>query len=178
MRIVKLHSLLLILALLACSICIPATAHPFAARTTGAAAALDEGPFPNIRKAIAALELADTDLENAEDDFCGYKAAAINAVNTAISQLGLAIACKVGSPESEAQLGGTTSNLSDLRAQLVKVSYVGGNHPLIRKAIAACENAAVDLEDAAHDYCGHRIDALNADLAAIGELELALSCNP
>ncbi|HEY6332707.1 MAG TPA: hypothetical protein VI756_25510 [Blastocatellia bacterium] len=175
MRIVKLHSLLLIGALLACSIVIPATARPFAASTTGAAATVDEGPFPNIRKAIAALELADTDLENAEDDFCGYKAAAINAVNSAISELGLAIACKVGDSAAQAQVNQTTSNL---RAKLAAVSYAGGNHPLIRKAIAACENAAIDLENAAHDYCGHRLDALNADLAAIGELELALSCNP
>src|SRR5207302_2368166 len=51
-------------------------------------------------------------------------------------------------------------------------------HPLIRKAIAACENAAVDLEDASHDFCGHREAALDADEAAINQLLLALGCDP
>ena len=46
---------------------------------------------PEIRKAIAALERAKTDLQRANHDFGGHRAAALEACNNAIAQLKLAL---------------------------------------------------------------------------------------
>jgi len=46
---------------------------------------------PEIRKAIAALERAKTDLQRANHDFGGHRAAALEACNKAIEQLRLAL---------------------------------------------------------------------------------------
>ena len=50
------------------------------------------------------------------------------------------------------------------------------SHPLIKRAIGALQSAQKDLQDAAHDYCGHRVGALDATNAAIDQLQLALDC--
>jgi hypothetical protein len=46
---------------------------------------------PEIRKAIAALERAKTDLQRANHDFGGHRAEALEACNKAIEQLRLAL---------------------------------------------------------------------------------------
>lgn len=56
-------------------------------------------------------------------------------------------------------------------------SMAGGEaHPLIKRALNALQAARSDLQNAAHDYCGHRVEALEATNAAIGELQQALDC--
>jgi hypothetical protein len=47
-------------------------------------------------------------------------------------------------------------------------------HPAIRAAIKALEKAKVDLEHAAHDFGGHRVEALKAVDNAINQLHQAL----
>ena len=47
-------------------------------------------------------------------------------------------------------------------------------HPAIRNAIHALEKAMVDLQNADHDFGGHRESALKECDAAIAELKLAL----
>jgi hypothetical protein len=47
-------------------------------------------------------------------------------------------------------------------------------HPAIRNAIHALEKAKVDLQNADHDFGGHRESALKECDAAIAELKLAL----
>ncbi|HUK91651.1 MAG TPA: hypothetical protein VLZ81_14710 [Blastocatellia bacterium] len=49
-------------------------------------------------------------------------------------------------------------------------------HPLITRAINACENAKGALQDAAHDFCGHRVEALGAVDNALGLLHRAIEC--
>ncbi len=49
-----------------------------------------------------------------------------------------------------------------------------GHHPAIRAAIAALERAKADMQAAAHDFGGHRVDALAACDNAIAQLRLAL----
>jgi hypothetical protein len=49
-----------------------------------------------------------------------------------------------------------------------------GHHPAIRMAIAALERAKADMQAAAHDFGGHRVDAIAACDAAIAQLRLAL----
>ena len=48
-------------------------------------------------------------------------------------------------------------------------------HPKIRQAISALEAAKNDLQNAAHDYCGHRVEALEAVNQAIDQLNQALA---
>jgi hypothetical protein len=49
-----------------------------------------------------------------------------------------------------------------------------GRHPAIRMAINALERAKADMQAAAHDFGGHRVDAIAACDAAIVQLKLAL----
>src|SRR5215831_11808854 len=56
-------------------------------------------------------------------------------------------------------------------------SEAGGEaHPLIRRAVNALQAARTDLQNAAHDYCGHRVEALGATNAALEQLQQALAC--
>ena len=50
----------------------------------------------------------------------------------------------------------------------------GEHHPKIRHAIKALEAAKEDLEDASHDFGGHRAEALEAVNNAIKQLQEAL----
>jgi hypothetical protein len=47
-------------------------------------------------------------------------------------------------------------------------------HPEIREAIAALRRAKEHMEHAAHDFGGHRVEAIRATDAAIHQLEEAL----
>ncbi|MBZ5662316.1 MAG: hypothetical protein LAO08_18095 [Acidobacteriia bacterium] len=47
-------------------------------------------------------------------------------------------------------------------------------HPEIREAIGALRRAKAHMEMAAHDFGGHRVEALKATDEAIRQLELAL----
>jgi hypothetical protein len=51
-------------------------------------------------------------------------------------------------------------------------------HPKIRAAIRALQAAKADLQAAAHDFKGHRVDAIKAIDAAIVQLNLALQADP
>jgi hypothetical protein len=47
-------------------------------------------------------------------------------------------------------------------------------HPEIRAAIASLRNAKEHLEHAAHDFGGHRVEAIRATDEAIHQLEVCL----
>ncbi len=47
-------------------------------------------------------------------------------------------------------------------------------HPQIREALAALRHAREHLEHAAHDFGGHRVEALKATDEAIRQLEMCL----
>jgi len=47
-------------------------------------------------------------------------------------------------------------------------------HPEIRDAIASLRNARMHLEHAAHDFGGHRADALRATDEALRQLQICL----
>src|SRR5215471_13311141 len=51
----------------------------------------------------------------------------------------------------------------------------GEPHPKIRQAINALQNAKGDLQNAAHDFCGHRVEALEETNNAINQLQKALA---
>jgi hypothetical protein len=50
-------------------------------------------------------------------------------------------------------------------------------HPHIRSAVGALEAAQQELKEAAHDYCGHRAQALKDTDAALRQLRQAMECN-
>jgi Spy/CpxP family protein refolding chaperone len=55
------------------------------------------------------------------------------------------------------------------------VPHMGGrHHPAIRAAIMALQRAKAEMQAAAHDYGGHRADAIAACDTAIAQLNLAL----
>jgi hypothetical protein len=49
-------------------------------------------------------------------------------------------------------------------------------HPHIQAAIAELREARGELQHAAHDFCGHRADALRDTQVALNQLQEALRC--
>ena len=49
-----------------------------------------------------------------------------------------------------------------------------GRHPEIHAAIESLRNAKAHLNEAAHDYNGHRVDAIKAIDVAIQQLEICM----
>ncbi len=50
-------------------------------------------------------------------------------------------------------------------------------HPHIRAAVGELREAREELRTAAHDFCGHRKEAVEATNAALKQLQLALECD-
>jgi len=50
-------------------------------------------------------------------------------------------------------------------------------HPHIRAALSELRGANEELRTAAHDFCGHRVEAMRATDAAMHQLQLALECD-
>jgi len=132
---------------------------------------------PMIRKAINALGAAKDDLEDASHDFCGHRAEALEATNKAIIQLKLALESDRASlepPRVSSQLGFVE------RTSYRGYDYVGEvreRHPKIRQANNALERARIELQHAAHDFRGHRDEALEATNQALNQLKAALACD-
>jgi hypothetical protein len=57
---------------------------------------------------------------------------------------------------------------------LSPASPAQGRHPEIREAIHALENAKKHMEEAAHDFGGHKADALRATDEAIHQLQICM----
>jgi len=60
---------------------------------------------------------------------------------------------------------------------LTKEAVAEGRCPNIHKAIGALEVAKGDLEHAAHDFCGHRAEAVEAVNRALEQLRRAEECD-
>ena len=73
-----------------------------------------------------------------------------------------------------AALGGLTAASQLAEAQQPKLKEGRERHPRIRQAIRALEGAKDDLQRAAHDFGGHRAEALEACNNAIRQLQQAL----
>ena len=131
---------------------------------------------PMIERAIRALEGAKDDLEDASRDFCGHREDAAESVNNALNQLRLALASDRAQIEPNRATG--VGNIPKGKGQKVSYSRRGGErHPKIRQAIRALERAKDDLSDAAHDFNGHRVEALEATNTAVSRLKMALACD-
>jgi hypothetical protein len=133
---------------------------------------------PVIRRAINALGQAKDDLEDAAQDYCGHRVEALEASNNAIRELRLALAIdrasvqplEVESAAGFIQLASYTSPASEWHDGRER-------HPRIIRAINALEGARDDLQNAAHDFHGHRAEALEAVNRALNQLQAAIACD-
>jgi hypothetical protein len=118
-------------------------------------------PNGQLTQALATLHTTKLVLEGANHDYGGHRAAAVRAIGGAQHQLRLALGIKAGAkgnkgpkdPMPEPQ------DLSDM--QLTNAI------PVLRTTIATLNNAN-------HDYKGHRADAVRDLTEAINQLEKAL----
>jgi len=122
-------------------------------------------PHPLIRRAVNALQAAKGDLQSAAHDFCGHRVEALEASNAALTQLQQALRCD------------KVSSQPDLEGAPEPMAGGGEPHPRIYNAINALGAAEGDLQDAAHDYCGHRVAALGAVRTALTQLRAAVACD-
>jgi hypothetical protein len=85
----------------------------------------------------------------------------------------LALAFTVG---SHAAPNGKPASASITAAQPAETSAAAARepHPQIREAIASLRRAKEHMEHAAHDFGGHRVEAIRATDAAIQQLEECL----
>jgi hypothetical protein len=61
-----------------------------------------------------------------------------------------------------------------LLLMLSSPSPAAGRHPQIHAALNALQNAKIHLQEAAHDFGGHRVDAIRAIDEASRQLEICL----
>ncbi|MBO0859941.1 MAG: hypothetical protein J2P21_16040 [Chloracidobacterium sp.] len=140
---------------------------------------------PRIRQAINALKSAKEDLQNAAHDFCGHRVEALEATNKAINQLEKALdsdrAMNAPAGSSNLQLASYVQPVAVGAAadpREVGMKRGGGErHPMIRRAINQLELAKSELKVAAHDFHGHRDEALEAIDRALNQLKLAIACD-
>jgi len=128
---------------------------------------------PLIRRAVAALQAARTDLQNAAHDYCGHRVEALESTNNALSQLQQALQC-ASRKGSSSEAGIETEPKTETEPA---GAAAGERHPNINRAISALGAAEGDLQNAAHDYCGHRLEALNSIQNALSQLKLAIECD-
>lgn len=50
-------------------------------------------------------------------------------------------------------------------------------HPHIRASVAELQSAKEELRTAAHDFCGHRVEAIEKIDQALNQLRAALACD-
>jgi hypothetical protein len=128
---------------------------------------------PLIRRAINALQAAKGDLQNAAHDYCGHRVEALAATNAALTQLQQTLAGD--SSKGPKRKGNSTAAVIESPADPAGAG--GEPHPRIYNAINALGAAEGDLQNAAHDYCGHRVEALQAVQSALAQLKAAVQCD-
>ena len=125
------------------------------ALTTWSGAAPSSGPaegkehHPHMRRAFHHLQQAKVELGNAKHDYSGHRAAALADAQKALDEI-------VAGLDSEGWKGphhlAPTSQPTSAPAE--------GKHPEMRRALHHLRQAKWQLEHAAHDYSGHRTEAL------------------
>jgi hypothetical protein len=127
------------------------------------AAAEAKEHHPRIHEALQELAAAKVELEKADHDLGGHRADAVKAVERATRQLEKALEFAKGADASSVKtIADTPKAEADVK------------HPHIHAALTALRDTRKELKDAAHDFGGHRADALEAVDHAIKELKAAL----
>jgi hypothetical protein len=122
---------------------------------------VDARDYPHMISALGEMKEARRELHEAATDFGGHKVKAIEALDYAIEQMDKA-----------------------LRAVGVEPAYVPPskdvykgykNFPYVRNALAELRKARRSMKEAATDFRGHKVKAIEAVDGAITQLEKALS---
>jgi hypothetical protein len=92
----------------------------------------------------------------------------------AVAALILAFALIVPSPAAPNPAGGKAVPVATSQPSTTTADPAAERHPQIREALGAMRRAKEHLEHAAHDFGGHRVDALRATDEAIRQLEICL----
>ncbi|HKC64951.1 MAG TPA: hypothetical protein VKB86_15010 [Pyrinomonadaceae bacterium] len=152
---------------------------PAAARSSAIASSMPRERHPMIQRAINALERAKDDLQDAAHDYCGHRVEALEATNNAINQLRLALRSDRArlEPLEIYPEGATLEKASFVSESFADEGFMRERHPKIREAIRALERAKSDLQHAAHDFNGHREEAVEAVNRALNQLNAALACD-
>jgi hypothetical protein len=117
-----------------------------------------------LREAIHVLQATKKTLEGADHDYGGHRVDAIKAINAAEHQLRLALGSqhkgkKPGKPGGKGGKGNEPQNISNLQ---------------LAEAIPVLQRTIGLLEQANHDYGGHREQAIKDIHVAIRQLKRAL----
>jgi hypothetical protein len=120
-------------------------------------------PHHHLHHALWELRDARKELKNAAHDFGGHRVKALAAVDAAIKQLDIALK-NAGDNIKGAPTRG------DLQEEYKKYKH----HPHLHHALHELRHAAKQLEEAKHDFGGHRAAALRDVNHAIRQLELCL----
>ncbi|HEY3320828.1 MAG TPA: hypothetical protein VGP72_10225 [Planctomycetota bacterium] len=123
---------------------------------------------PHIRAAVRELAAAKKELEEADHDFGGHRAEAVKAVERAHKQLEKALEFDKGGAPDKAK------SAEEPKAKANTATEAELKHPHIHAALDALRETRKDLKEAAHDFGGHRADALEATDHAIKQLKTAL----
>jgi tetratricopeptide (TPR) repeat protein len=135
---------------------------------------------PHIHASLRELREAKAELETAAHDFGGHRADAVKAVEHAIRQLAQALKFDPAGvqanratkqPDKAVEPDPATAQAKHAEGQQ---GEHGERHPHIHAALKELQEAKVELETAAHDFGGHRAEAVKAVEQAIRQLHKAL----
>jgi hypothetical protein len=122
-----------------------------------------------LRQAIAVLRSAKVTLEMADHDYGGHRAAAVRDINAATRQLRLALnhgqKNKAGAGKKKGPAPGKGARPAE--PQAVSDKQLADTIPVLKQTITVLQNAN-------HDYGGHRAQAVTDVRAAVRQLETAL----
>jgi hypothetical protein len=122
----------------------------------------------HLHQAIQVLRSAKLTLEKADHDYDGHRAAAVREINASVRQLRLAL--EHGPRRRTALVGKQTGQGKGARQrepQAVSDQQLADAIPALRRTITVLQNAN-------HDYGGHRANAVRDLHAAVRQLEAAL----
>jgi hypothetical protein len=124
-----------------------------------------EAMFPHMDAALGYLQAADQQLKGAQAKFYGHREAAIQHTGAAIAHI------QKGINDFMASHPGKTRNQAIPEAP---PSEAGQKYPAMKAALALLQHAETHLNEAAKQYNGQRIDALNETRAAISEVQAGI----
>jgi hypothetical protein len=117
--------------------------------------------YPHMVAALGEMKEARRELSDAAIDFGGHKVKAIESLDYAMSQMDQALRAVGIDPVYVAPSRDTYRSYR--------------NFPYIRHALAELRLARTSMKEAATDFRGHKVKAIEAVNAAITQLEKALS---
>lgn len=120
-------------------------------------------PHHHLHHALWELRDARKEMQEAKHDFGGHREKALVAINDAIKQLDLVLLYKGDNIKGVPTRG-------DLKEEYKKYKH----HPHLHHALHELRHAHKQLEEAKHDFNGHRKAALRDIHIAIGQIEILL----